>query len=44
MSKKLLISQLRLGKNGNELLQILDALCNGLDSSESSEDFSALED
>lgn len=38
MTKQLLISQLRTGKNGNDILFILDALCNGMDSSESSED------
>lgn len=39
MTKQLLISQLRIGKNGNDILSILDALCDGMDSSESSEDF-----
>ncbi len=38
MTKDLLISQLRLGKNGNDILHILDVLCNGMDSSESSQD------
>jgi hypothetical protein len=38
MTKQLLISQLRTGKNGNDILFILDALCNGMDSSESSQD------
>ena len=38
MTKQLLISQLRTGKNGNDILHILDVLCNGMDSSESSED------
>jgi hypothetical protein len=38
MTKELLISQLRLGTNGNSILQILDALCDGMDDSESSED------
>ena len=38
MTKELLIAQLRLGKNGNDILSILDALHNGMDSSESSQD------
>jgi hypothetical protein len=38
MTKELLISQLRLGKDGHSILSILDALCNGMDSGESSED------
>jgi hypothetical protein len=38
MTKQLLISQLRLGNNGNDILSILDALCDGMDSSESSQD------
>ncbi len=38
MNKQLLISQLRLGTDGNSILSILDALCNGMDSSESSQD------
>lgn len=38
MTKELLISQLRLGKNGNDILSILDALWDGMDSGESSED------
>jgi hypothetical protein len=38
MTKQLLISQLRTGKNGNDILHILDVLCNGMDSSESNED------
>ena len=38
MTKQLLISQLRLGKNGNDILHILDVLCDGMDSSESSQD------
>jgi hypothetical protein len=37
MTKELLIAQLRQGTNGNSILQILDALCDGMDSSESSE-------
>jgi hypothetical protein len=39
MTKELLIAQLRLGKNGNDILSILDALCNGMDSGESSQDY-----
>jgi len=38
MNKDLLISQLRLGIDGNSILQILDALCDGMDSGESSQD------
>lgn len=38
MTKQLLISQLRLGKNGNDILAILDELCNGMDVCESSQD------
>jgi len=38
MTKELLIAQLRLGKNGNDIISILDALCDGMDSSESSQD------
>ena len=38
MTKELLISQLRLGKNGNDILSILDALCDGMDSGESRQD------
>ena len=38
MTKQLLISQLRLGKNGNDILHILDALCDGMDDSESRQD------
>jgi hypothetical protein len=40
MTKQLLIDQLRLGNNGQQLLEILDALADGMDSSESREDFS----
>jgi hypothetical protein len=38
MNKDLMISQLRLGIDGNSILQILDALCDGMDSGESSQD------
>ena len=38
MTKQLLISQLRLGKDGSSILSILDALCNGMDSGESRQD------
>lgn len=38
MNKQLLISQLRLGTDGNSILSILDALCDGMDSGESSQD------
>lgn len=38
MTKELLISQLRQGNNGSSILSILDALCSGMDSGESSED------
>jgi len=38
MTKQLLIAQLRLGKNGNDILSILDALCDGMDSGESCKD------
>lgn len=37
MTKELMISQLRLGKDGHGILSILDALCSGLDDSESGE-------
>jgi len=37
-AKELLIAQLRLGTDGNSILSILDALCSGMDSSESSQD------
>lgn len=40
MTKQLLIAQLRQGNNGKQLLDILDALAAGMDSSESSEDVS----
>lgn len=38
MNKQLLIAQLRLGTDGNSILSILDALCDGMDSGESSQD------
>jgi hypothetical protein len=38
MTKELLIAQLRQGTNGHDILSILDALCDGMDSSESSQD------
>jgi hypothetical protein len=38
MTKELLIAQLNLGTDGNSILSILDTLCNGMDSSESSQD------
>lgn len=38
MTKQLLISQLRQGNNGQRILEILDALVAGMDSSESSQD------
>jgi hypothetical protein len=38
MTKQLLISQLRQGKDGNDILSILDALCSGMDASESRQD------
>jgi|LakMenE01Jun11ns_1017448.scaffolds.fasta_scaffold5541770_1 hypothetical protein len=38
MTKQLLISQLRKGNNGQRILEILDALAAGMDSSESSQD------
>lgn len=38
MTKQLLIAQLRLGNNENDILSILDALCDGMDSGESSQD------
>lgn len=40
MTKQLLISQLRLGQNGQQLLEILDALSSGMDDGESSQDSS----
>ena len=36
MTKELLIAQLRQGNNGQRILEILDALAAGMDSSESS--------
>jgi hypothetical protein len=36
MTKQFLISQLRQGNNGQRILEILDALVAGMDSSESS--------
>jgi hypothetical protein len=36
MTKQLLIAQLRQGNNGQRILEILDALVDGMDSSESS--------
>jgi hypothetical protein len=38
MTKQLLIAQLRQGQNGQRILEILDALVVGMDSSESRED------
>ena len=38
MTKQFLISQLRQGKNGNSILEILDVLCAGGNPSESSQD------
>ena len=38
MTKQLLIKQLRLVTDGNSILSILDALCDGMDSSESRQD------
>lgn len=38
MTKQLLIAQLRQGNNGQQLLEILDALAAGMDSGESRED------
>lgn len=38
MTKQLLISQLRAGNNGNDILAILDELCDGMDICESSQD------
>lgn len=38
MTKDLLIAQLKLGSNGEEILQILDAITSGLDSDNDSED------
>ena len=38
MTKELLISQLRLGKNGTQILAILDSITSGSDASESSQD------
>ncbi len=40
MTKQFLISQLRQGNNGQRILEILDALVDGMDSSESREDLS----
>lgn len=40
MTKQLLIAQLRQGNNGQRILEILDALVAGMDTSESREDFS----
>ncbi len=38
MTKQLLISQLRQGNNGQQILEILELLASGMDSSESSQD------
>jgi hypothetical protein len=38
MTKELLISQLRQGKNGSQILEILDLLTNGMDDCESRPD------
>jgi hypothetical protein len=38
MTKQFLISQLRQGNNGQRILEILDALADGMDYSESSQD------
>ena len=38
MNKDLLTTLLDKGTDGNSILQILDALCHGMDSGESSED------
>lgn len=38
MTKDLMIAQLKLGSNGEEILQILDVLTSGLDSDNDSED------
>ena len=38
MTKQLLIAQLRLGKNGNDILAILDSIADGSDVCESSQD------
>lgn len=38
MTKDLMITLLEKGTDGNSILQILDALCDGMDSSESSQD------
>lgn len=40
MTKELLFAQLNLANNGQRILEILDALADGMDSSESREDFS----
>ena len=38
MTKELLLSQLRQGKNGQQIMDILDALASGMDCSESRQD------
>lgn len=38
MTKDLMLTLLDKGTDGNSILSILDALCNGMDSSESSQD------
>lgn len=38
MTKDLLISQLRLGQNGNSIMAILDVLCDGMGDSDPAED------
>jgi len=38
MTKQFLISQLRQGNNGQQILEILELLVTGMDSSESSQD------
>lgn len=38
MTKELMISQLKLGNNGNEILSILDVLSGGMDVDQSRQD------
>lgn len=40
MTKELILAQLNLANNGQRIMEILDALGDGMDSSESREDFS----
>lgn len=44
MAKQILINQLRLGKNGKQILAILESISNGSDVCESSQDSASILD